>query len=168
MQVPNLTFDPIFKVMSGHYAYIPYNWFLGIKIWKQFVRNHGLSILHLTPFCDFCILLATEVVPKIFPNLNVVAHLVIPAGWGSCPPRLAIFKYPLGNETILYSLKLTFQYSRCYKPQLLIFIKQKMIEITLNCLRMEMSTGHLDNWHKQGRHRKFTSGVLGSTYNSCI
>ena len=33
----------------------------------------------------------TEVVPKIFPNLNVVGHLAVPAGWGSCLPRLAIF-----------------------------------------------------------------------------
>ena len=36
-------------------------------------------------------LLITEVVPKISPNLNVVRHLVVPAGWGSCLPRLAIF-----------------------------------------------------------------------------
>ena len=28
-------------------------------------------------FYGFCILLATEVVPKIFSNLNVVAHLVV-------------------------------------------------------------------------------------------
>ena len=48
-------------------------------------------MLHLTTFCGFCLLLKTEIVPKIFPNLNVVAHLVIPAGWGSCPLRLAIF-----------------------------------------------------------------------------
>ena len=32
-----------------------------------------------------------EVVPKIFPNLNVVCHLAVPTGWGSCLPRLAIF-----------------------------------------------------------------------------
>ena len=37
-------------------------------------------------------LLITEVVPKMFPNLNVVGHLVVPAGWDSCLPRLAIFK----------------------------------------------------------------------------
>ena len=37
--------------------------------------------------------LTTEVVPKIFPNLNVVAHLVLPAGWGSCLLRLAIFAF---------------------------------------------------------------------------
>ena len=29
----------------------------------------------------------------IFPNLNVVGHLAVPAGWGSCLPRLAIFKH---------------------------------------------------------------------------
>ena len=39
-------------------------------------------------------LLTTDVVPKIFPNINV-AHLVIPAGWGSCMPRLAIFAFYL-------------------------------------------------------------------------
>ena len=30
--------------------------------------------------CRFSILLTTEVVPKIFPYLNVVGHLAIPAG----------------------------------------------------------------------------------------
>ena len=40
----------------------------------------------------FAILLTTEVVPKIFPNLNVVGHLAVPVGWGSCLPRLAIFE----------------------------------------------------------------------------
>ena len=44
-------------------------------------------------FLGFFILLITEVVLKIFPNLNVVAHLVLLAGWGSCPPRLAIFSF---------------------------------------------------------------------------
>ena len=39
----------------------------------------------------FSILLTTEVVPKIFPNLNVVGHLAVPVGWGSCLLRLAIF-----------------------------------------------------------------------------
>ena len=37
------------------------------------------------------ILLTTEVVSKIFQNLNVVAHLVVPVGWGSYLWRLAIF-----------------------------------------------------------------------------
>ena len=45
--------------------------------------------------CGFSILLTTEVVPKIFPNLNVVGHLVVPAGWGSCMLRLAIFVHVL-------------------------------------------------------------------------
>ena len=35
--------------------------------------------------------LYTEVVAKIFPNLNVFVHLVVPVGWGSCLLRLAIF-----------------------------------------------------------------------------
>ena len=39
----------------------------------------------------FSILLTTEVVPKFVPNLNVVANLAVPAGWGSCLSRLAIF-----------------------------------------------------------------------------
>ena len=34
-----------------------------------------------------------RLVPKIFPDFNVVAHLVVPAGWGSCLPRLAILLY---------------------------------------------------------------------------
>ena len=37
------------------------------------------------------ILLTMDVVPKIFPTLNVIGHLPVPAGWGSCLPRLAIF-----------------------------------------------------------------------------
>ena len=41
----------------------------------------------------FSVCLTTEVVPKIFPNLNVVGHLAVPAGWGSFQPRLAIFFY---------------------------------------------------------------------------
>ena len=36
--------------------------------------------------------LLLNILPKIFPNLNVVGHLAVPAGWGSCLPRLAIFK----------------------------------------------------------------------------
>ena len=28
---------------------------------------------------------------KLFQNLNVVGHLTVPAGWGSCLPILAIF-----------------------------------------------------------------------------
>ena len=28
---------------------------------------------------------------KIFPNVNVVGHLAVPAGWGSCLQRVAIF-----------------------------------------------------------------------------
>ena len=41
--------------------------------------------------CWFCILFTTEAVPKIFPKLNVVAHLVVPVGWGLCLKRLYIF-----------------------------------------------------------------------------
>ena len=41
----------------------------------------------------FSILLTTEDVPKIFPNLNVVGHLAVSVGWGSCLSRLAIFNH---------------------------------------------------------------------------
>ena len=41
---------------------------------KQLLGNCGSGV---------CILLTTEVVPEIFPNLNVVAHLVVPMGWGA-------------------------------------------------------------------------------------
>ena len=44
--------------------------------------------------------LTTEVVPKIFPIVNVVAHLVVPAGWGSCLPRLAIFRVRYQNDPL--------------------------------------------------------------------
>ena len=46
-----------------------------------------------------------EVVPKIFPNLNVVGHLAVPAGWGSCLPRLAIFL--LGNFFLFHAALLS-------------------------------------------------------------
>ena len=39
----------------------------------------------------FSIFVTTELVPKIFPNLNAVGHLAVPAGRGSCLLRLAIF-----------------------------------------------------------------------------
>ena len=55
-----------------------------------------------------------------FLNVNIVAHLVIPAGWGSCPPRQAIlilcfhldillrycFFYPNKNIEMYFSYKL--------------------------------------------------------------
>ena len=44
-----------------------------------------------------CTLLTSEVVLKIFPILNVVAHLVIPVGWSSCLLRRAIFFHCLTN-----------------------------------------------------------------------
>ena len=43
--------------------------------------------------CGFSMLLTTEVVSKIFRNLNVVGHIAIPAGWGSCLLRLAVFNH---------------------------------------------------------------------------
>ena len=53
---------------------------------------------------DSLYFLQAEVVPKIFLNLNVVGHLAVPVGWGSCLPRLAIFMYknpsPLANITV--------------------------------------------------------------------
>ena len=56
------------------------------------MRNHGLLIFCRTSH-GFSVLLKTEVVPKIFPNLNVLGHLAVPAGWGSCLPRLTIFTF---------------------------------------------------------------------------
>ena len=34
---------------------------------------------------NILILLTTDVVPKIFPSLHVVAHLVLPVGWVFLP-----------------------------------------------------------------------------------
>ena len=47
----------------------------------------------MTTSNGFCILLTTKVIPYIFPNLKVVSHLVVPADWGSCLPRLAILHF---------------------------------------------------------------------------
>ena len=41
--------------------------------------------------CGFSILLTTEVVPKIFQNLNVFGDLAVPAVGGFCLLRLAFF-----------------------------------------------------------------------------
>ena len=54
----------------------------------------NLLLEHLMDSLDFTI----EVVPKIFPNLNVVCHLAVPAGWGSCLSRLAIFRRVACNQ----------------------------------------------------------------------
>ena len=40
---------------------------------------------------NICILLTAKVVPKIFPILNVVAHLVITCGQGFLPAEPAYF-----------------------------------------------------------------------------
>ena len=45
----------------------------------------------MTTSCGFCILLTTEGVLYIFPSFSVVPHLVVPAGWDSGLPMLAIF-----------------------------------------------------------------------------
>ena len=44
-----------------------------------------------------------DVVPKIFPYLNVIAHLPVPVGCGSCLPRLAIFFILLYLFYLLFS-----------------------------------------------------------------
>ena len=65
-------------------------------------------------------------VPKIFPNLNVVGHLAVPVGWRSCLPRLAIFyrevdmsdlpsQYAEEVETIIHIPDLPVLY-RCAGP----------------------------------------------------
>ena len=64
--------------------------------------------VNLNPrFRGFCILVTTEVVAKVFTNLNVVAHLVVPASWGSCLPRLFLgfmSKYCFNfNDNIKYA-----------------------------------------------------------------
>ena len=63
----------IFKLLFLSYILI-----LGFGFWDR--TSHRFSIL-----------LTIEVVPNIFSNLNVVTHLVVPAGWGSCLLRRAIF-----------------------------------------------------------------------------
>ena len=91
LQVSNLTFDPGFKVDWGHHTKMAI-YLLYICPWNCVsFPSSSQKFLHLTTSHGLFILLTTEVVPKIFPNPNVVAHLVVPAGWGSCLPRLAIF-----------------------------------------------------------------------------
>ena len=79
LQLSNFTFDTCFKgkwVLILKWPYISI--YIGAWAW---VRTS----------CGFSILLTTEVIRQIFPNLNVVAHLVVPVGWGLCLTRLAIF-----------------------------------------------------------------------------
>ena len=56
------------------------------KSWPGNLSSDNISWILYTSY-------RTEVVPKIFPNLNVVAHLVVPAGWGSYLQKLAIFSF---------------------------------------------------------------------------
>ena len=37
-------------------------------------------------------------------NLNVIGHLPVPAGWGSCLPRLAIFFLLQSNTLVSYEI----------------------------------------------------------------
>ena len=48
-----------------------------------------------------------EVVPKSFPNLNVVAHLVVPVGWGSCLLRVAIFYFMSSLYSVYVCIRLS-------------------------------------------------------------
>ena len=59
--------------------------------------------------------------PNIFPNVNVVAHLVV-AGWGSCLSRLAIFKqsHSLKINVLLHE-KLKIVNARVGKEQSMFF-----------------------------------------------
>ena len=59
-------------------------------------------------------LLTTDVVPKIFPNLNVIGHLPVPAGWGSCLPRLTLFLVILNHTCVLVSCSYS---TRCSHPE---------------------------------------------------
>ena len=52
-------------------------------------KKSWLVNLTLTTFHGFCILLTTEIVPMIFPNLNVVAHCT--CGLGFLPAEAGYF-----------------------------------------------------------------------------
>ena len=65
----------------------------------KFFRFNYMKVFNLTISCVFCILLPTEVFPKIFPNLNGVAHLVVPVGCDACQVRLAMF---ISRQPLLY------------------------------------------------------------------
>ena len=56
------------------------------------------EICEFSPFFNNTKVLTSEVVPEIFPNLNVVANLVVPAGWNSCLPRLMIPPVKVHNK----------------------------------------------------------------------
>ena len=60
------------------------------KYEKLLVRNHGLWIFRRTS-CGFSILLTIEVVPKIFPNLNVVGSFSCTCGLGFLPAEAGYF-----------------------------------------------------------------------------
>ena len=75
---------------------------------------------YLTTFGEFCILLTIEVAPKIFPNLNVVAHLVVPVGWGYWLQRLAIFFFFF----FFFCLSIYFQDLKFCQKQNLKFCRQ--------------------------------------------
>ena len=59
------------------------------------------------------LLLTTEVIPKIFPDFNVVGHLAVHAGLGSRLPRLAIFN--VANTCSFITLILALQCLHLYE-----------------------------------------------------
>ena len=70
-----------------------------------------------------------DVVPKIFPNLNVIGHLPVPAVWGSCLPRLAIFSYYFGiYEIYKYVYIIRKVFLQCFFSYLLHKIHTEMAE----------------------------------------
>ena len=66
---------------------------IGSRASKYETYLYRIMVVHLT-FDNISWILCTScnlTCSKILLNVNVVAHLVVPAGCGSCPPRLAIF-----------------------------------------------------------------------------
>ena len=146
--------------------YLPCNCFFSFKFWKLQVRNDSLWIFCRTS-CGFSILLTTEVVPKIFLNLNVVGHLAVPVGWGSCLPRLAIFRFCYYWDLWLVTCtenEMKWNPPSCFK----INLETKKIKITTNLLLVEVwgDLKWLQQHYQLHPHAQFdiVGGVRGKLY----
>ena len=100
-QVSNSIFGLCFKVKLGHHTKMAiYLFYIGPWAWN----SHNERIKYVNPpFFNYMKVLTSDnilwvlyassakVVPYIFPNLSVVANLVIPAGWRFMPAEACYF-----------------------------------------------------------------------------
>ena len=101
----------------------------------------------------FSVLLTTEVVPKSFLNLNVVGHLAVPAGWGSC--RLFLF------ITFLVSIAKTYFWLCCFPV-----LRSKLCRVFDACIQAKRCKHDCEHSYKSVSigDRVLGTGILVSVF----